>query len=100
MVLTDANALLAYHQLQGGLAFTDVDADIPQQHFNIADPQLVNPRYPPDVVDHRPSDQFIFSESIWGRAINEIDESIAFFGALDAANQHCNNLDMSVSNTS
>jgi hypothetical protein len=99
MVLTDANALFAYHQLQGGLGFTDVDADINQQHFNIPDPQLANPRYSHDVGDHRPSAQFIFSESICGLAINEIDEPMAFFGALDAANKHCNNLDTPVNNT-
>lgn len=91
MVLTDANARFAPHQLQGDLVFTNVDADINQQHFTIAESQLAIPGYPYDVLDDRPDHQFIFSESIWGPAIDKTDGSMVFFVALDAANQHCNN---------
>jgi hypothetical protein len=99
MAFTNANALFTHHQIPGNLAFTNFDADVDQHHPTIVGPQLAMPMYPYDVVDDRPAGQFIFNKYVWDPPMDEADGSLAFFGPLDAANQHCNNPDMHVSNT-
>jgi hypothetical protein len=98
MAFTDAKALFTHHQIPGDLAFTKFDADFDQQHPTMVGPQLAMPMYPYDVVDDRPADQFIFNEYVWDPPMVEAGGSLAFFGPLDATNQHCSDPDMHVSN--